>query len=139
MTRAVLVLTLLAASPSFAFAGETWAAGRSDVGPAPWIPVFASQAFGPEDAYLFAEPDPSPRLAPDAEAAAYLVDQQRMAETKASARVAETGRVAVAFSDFVSYGPDGQSYGSIALVRSGGEIRVAWTSPPVAPLALAAR
>lgn len=139
MTRIALCLALLVASAP-ALAEGAWSQAKSDVGPAPWVEVATSAAFGPDDAYLFAEPAPSPRLDQDAETAASLVDRERMADRPVAPWPDKTGRIAVAFSDFVSYGPDGLAYASAALARAGGgAVRVAVATPSMATFALALR
>lgn len=139
LTRAVLVLALLTPGAA-ALAGEISPSSRFDVGPAPWAEIATSPAFGPEDAYMFSDPDLSARLEPDAEAAASLVDRERMAHRPEAPGQTEAGRVAVAFSDFVSYGPDGAAYASVVLARAGGgPVRIALGAPSAAILASADR
>lgn len=141
MTRAALVLALLTAGPASALADGSSMAGWSDVGPAPWSAVAGSQIFAPDDAYVFADPDRTAKLSAEAEAAASLIDRQRMAKQIGRAELDETGRVALAFADFVAYGPQGQASASAALARAdGAPVRVAASAPlSLAAFALAAR
>lgn len=100
------------------------------VGPDPWAVAAASPAFGPDDAFLFEDADPSGRLSPEALEVAERIDRERLAagapETPASGRVGE------AFEGFTRYGRDGLSYATLDVARAVDPTRFA-EGPEVGP------
>lgn len=113
MTRSALVfaaLLALVAGAATARAEDSSSVGL--VGPAPWAIAVTSAAFGPDDAFLFADADHSDRLSPDALEVAERIDRERLA-IGAPDTAPASGRIGEAFEGFTRFGRDGLAYSAL--------------------------